>query len=83
MARYIIETKQLDGRRWMAPGKLHMSGEFRNTATSKAAAIELAKLCHAKHHAPKRVIDTRDGLFIFTIGDTPEWEARSRAAEAA
>jgi hypothetical protein len=69
MARYIIETRQYNQGVWLAPFKLYSSGDYSNTATSKAKAIELATRCNKMHFTPKRVIDTKTGAVIFTIGD--------------
>lgn len=79
MARYIIETKQRDGRVWMSSGGRTLRdtarGVFADTATSKSAAVTLADRTHAACHAPKRVIDTRTGEVVYTVGDTAEHEA--------
>lgn len=68
MQRYIIETKQIDGGVWLGPWK---NGDC--TARSKTAALAAMQVQHAKHHCPKRVLDTKTGEVLATVGDDEVW----------
>lgn len=82
MARYQIETKQYSGQ-WL------FSGAKADTATSRDQGMVRARTQEAVCHCPKRLVDTKTGAVLLTVGETDEREVRaarlrsieSRAAE--
>jgi len=68
MQRYVIETKQIDGGVWLAPWK-----NGNHTARSKAAALVAMRTANTINACPKRVVDTKTGKVIATIGDDEAW----------
>jgi hypothetical protein len=73
---YVIQTLQIDGN-WLSPFKWE-NELFHSLHAAQTAADEQ----ESQYMCPKRVINIETGAIIYTVGDTPEYQAFAQRVRA-